>query len=168
MNGDFEEVDREMMAALKGMRDQKMPEGLLKDFSAGVERKILERKIRPAGSGAGWVGVFVFCFAFLIFGVVLWKLFPVSKPQVIPVPVTVTMTASVPGASKPEGGIPGKIKMPLNEAEITSEIEALRELGVWTEEDEEKLGIVMEETLSELELAFEDNTQIAPQAIAAG
>ena len=56
---------------------------------------------------------------------------------------------------------------PVTEAEILSDIEALKELGVWTEEDEEKLGILAEERFSELELAFEDNSQFPGSAIAA-
>ena len=154
----FEKLDKEMMEALQEVRHQKIPEGLLRNFSTEVQRKIQERNIRPAGIGLG-LGIWVIlALAFLTFGMVIWKLLPPApKPKVVPIlmPVSQIPAAATPSSSAP----PSKITpAPLTESEIISEIEALKELGVWTEEDEAKLGITLEETFSELELALEDNS----------
>ena len=156
MNGEFEQMDKEMMETLQGVRDQKMPEGLLKDFSAGVERKIRERNVRPAGIGAGfgWASALALGLVLLVLGAVIWKLLPAKRPIVVPVK-----------SASPTYVI---MRSPGSPSEIVNEIEALKELGVWTDEDEEKLGIALEETFSELELAFDDNSQIPGPAMAAG
>ena len=165
MSQDFEKMDKEMMEALKELRGQKIPEGLLKDFSAGVEQKIRDRNVRPLGAGLGWTSFLALGVAFLVFGIVIWKLLP-SRPRVIPIPARSAAESPAVFSTRATAPAAEKFSAPLAEAEISSEIEALRELGVWTDEDEQKLGIALEETFDELELAFEDNNQIPGQAIA--
>ncbi len=192
MSDESEKLDKEMMRALKETRAQKMPEGLLKGFSEGVLKEIQDQGLRPAapGAGFGWASAGALVFAFLIFGAVIWKLLPVNKPETA-VSVILRPEADPKGLlrgesreilrfaqdDKQKAKIPGPVtisgagtssKALLNETEILNEIQALKELGVWTEEDEEKMGITLEETFSELELAFEDNSQIPAPAVPAG
>ncbi len=179
MNHEFEKMDAEMMETFKRARNQEIPEGLLKNFSASVERKILERHVRPSRLGVGWAGLAVLGFAFLIFGAVLWRLLPATRPAPVQVPVQAVNSVIL----RPEAEESREILRSAQDdkrraqddkqriqnddsTEILSDIEALKELGVWTEEDEEKLGILAEERFSELELAFEDNSQFPGSAIA--
>ena len=165
MNREFEKMDSEMMEIFKPARNQAMPEGLLKNFSARVESKILKGNIR-AGLGGG--GLAAWGFAFFILAVVLWRVLPAQGPAAVPVPVIVLESPALrvpPGAK--QSPVPHDVSAPATETEILSDIEALKELGVWTEEDEEKIGILAEERFSELELAFEDNSQFPGPAMAA-
>ena len=167
MSQDFEKLDKEMMEKMKNLREQKMPEGLLWNFGAQVERKILARQARPTGMGLGWASLFAAGLAFLLFGVAVWKLLP-ARPRVVPVPVTASVTSipavSAPVILRPKAEESTRDILRSAPAEIVNEIEALKEIGVWTDEDEEKIGIALEETFDELELAFEDNTVIPAEA----
>ena len=80
---------------------------------------------------------------------------PLRAPGVTPAPSLVSSLAEPAKPVQVSAPAP-KAKVPLSDQEIFSEIEALRELGAWSEEDEEAIGIPAESIFSELELTDQD------------
>lgn len=52
-------------------------------------------------------------------------------------------------------GLPDSEMPALKDSDLVTEIEALQELGAWTEEDDDSIGISLEHSLAELELGLE-------------
>ena len=118
----FEKMDESLMQRMKDLRERNIPPEILKGFSASVESRIREKQTpafeaRPRRS---FLPVWVPAFAVLILAVGLMLYVPRSSDiQLASAEVT----------------------------EISEEITTLRELGVWTEEDEQ--------TLDGLELTYQ-------------
>ena len=122
----FEKLDREFDELLKVEREKGVSPGMLRGFSASVESKILqkqERKVRPFIAP-----VLVPAFAvMLLASLVIFNNHSFQAPS--PKPYMNMLLTST--------------------ADLTEEISALQELGVWGEEDEEVLEV------SDLEVAPE-------------
>ena len=131
----FEETDAFFMKKLENTRAKKTPPGLMRNFSAGVEARLMEgqRKadrpqpvLRPS-----WVPVFAPALAVLC----LVAVFVVKSPGIFkmaPSASSMVQLASVPAA-----------------ADISDEIAMLKELGAWNEEDEKSAGITDDAAASE-------------------
>ncbi len=175
MENDFEKMDEWMMKASRRAREQKVPQKELDAFHEGVMKKIVDGS-RP-GFGMPFAG-FVFAGAFTA-AVVLGAAFYFRQVTVTPdvaapvraevtlvtptdvplpeIPVSpIIQTPPVPAlvTVQPIMDMPGfsKIEDPaFKDEDILEEIEALKELGVWSEEDEEEAGIPIEAAFLELE-----------------
>ena len=118
----FEKMDESLMRRMKDLREPNIPPEILKGFSASVESRIREKQTpafetRPRRF---FMPVWIPAFAVLILAVGLMLYVPRSSDiQLASAEVT----------------------------EISEEITTLRELGVWTEEDEQ--------TLDGLELTYQ-------------
>lgn len=132
----FEKSDEAWMKKLKTSREKKIPSRILEGFSASVEERIRreqeEKNLRPHPFrlwAPVWVPAFV---ALLVF---------FSWLASGPLPFG-TKIPSVPVVS---------IQLALSTtSEINEEIAALRELGVWTEEDDEALNGSPEDLIPEI------------------
>ena len=137
MNGEsFEKLDEAWMKKLKTSREKEVPSKILEGFSDSVEERIRrereEKSFRPNPFRL-WAPVWVPAFAALLvfFGWLASGPLPFG-----------TKIPSVPVAS---------IQLALSAtSEITEEIAALRELGVWTEEDDEALNGSLEDLIPEI------------------
>ena len=133
----FDDQDRSMMDRLRLVREKKVPPVILKGFSASVEARIrekqpsLEVQLRPKKS---WIPVWAPVFAVLIIGSILVLRIPIGMQGIPPTLRTVEFTRANPG-------------------QISDEIAALREMGVWTEDDEKSAGVTMESDAEDLELS---------------
>ncbi|MBI3307551.1 MAG: hypothetical protein HYZ84_07090 [Candidatus Omnitrophica bacterium] len=136
----FEEQDRQFMEKLKKIRNQPLPDNLLKDFSTSVEKRIVERQRRKT-----WMPVAAVTAVFVMMalaGIFLVQQFQPAS-EIIP---------------EPEQEIIMKDPAVLPEANLSEELLALEELGVWTEEDEKSVGMALESALNELETAMDTDT----------
>ena len=141
----FEELDKSLMEKLKDQRERKVPWEILRGFSASVEQRISAtkpRRIRPHG-----VRSFVDGFADAV-----WRTRQAPQPRVW-IPVLAVMVLAFFAVIHLPGGViptPGVAMEPAqgNGSELATEIAALRDLGVWTEDDEAELS---ESDLEELE-----------------
>ena len=118
----FEKMDESLMQRMKDLRERNIPPEILKGFSASVESRIREKQapVFEARPRRFFMPVWVPAFAVLILAVGLMFYVPHSSDiQLASADVT----------------------------EISEEITTLRELGVWTEEDEQ--------TLDGLELTYQ-------------
>ena len=139
--GSFEEMDKEWDQALRSQREQKVPDPILKGFSASVERRIRsEVPAKRAAAGWDWRRWFspaiVPTFAVLIIGFAIVTRLP--------------LTADRP---QPRESAMQLAQVPHPTDEISEEIAALRELGAWTDEDEQVAGVSTEQVLGEIELS---------------
>ena len=126
----FETMDEKLMSAAKTLREKEVSEGMLKGFSASVERRILakqqtERSPRTAFS-PGWV--------------------PAAAVMVLASLVALRLpTEPVSSVSQTNDHV-----QPSNrETDVEDEIAALKELGVWSDEDEAAIGMSEESTSDE-------------------
>mgnify|MGYP001564172558 CR=1 FL=1 len=132
----FEKQDERLMEALKSAREKKVPSGLLKGFSASVEKKIrekqpsLEIQVKPKRT---WAPAWVPVFAVLIIGSLLVLRLPLRVKETTSPLKTVGVTH-------------------VSVAQLSDEIAALRELGAWTDEDEKTAGVASEIDAEDLEL----------------
>ena len=119
----FKEMDEKFMSQMKPLRDQRVSEGMLKGFSASVERRLTLRQETPRRSTAvsfAWAPVM----AVLVIGSVL----------VLRSPVTPVSLQTVPG-----GAI--ELAQAVTDEEVQAEIAILNELGLLDEDlAEEILG----------------------------
>lgn len=119
----FEKLDQDFMDRLKSRREKGVPPEMLRDFSASVEAKIREKEAGKGSmpSGRRWITpVLVPAFAvMLLASVVVFKSpsFHMPSPQ------------------------PYMNMMLTSNADLSDEISALEELGVWGDEDEKILDI---------------------------
>ena len=133
-NRSFDQQDRSWIERLKTAREQKVPPVILKGFSASVAARIrekqpsLELKIRQKRS---WVPVWAPVFAVLIIGSILVLRLPIGMQGVPLTPKTVELAQA-------------------NTSQLSDEIAALSELGVWTDEDERSVGVPAENDTDEL------------------
>lgn len=137
-NDSFEKMDSHWMHEFQSVREKGVPQGILKGFAASVERRIeLERPEQGASKTFRrrfFMPVFVPTFAVLVISAAIVTRLPLWAPS------PEVATPSVELAQAP------------NAEELSTEIAALREIGVWTEEDEAALGVSTEHVLSEIEL----------------
>lgn len=117
----FQKLDESLMKEFKGLREKNAPSEIRKNFSAEVERRILEgqnqRASRPIWSRF-WLPIFVPALGALV------------------IFISTTVLRQPVGSRAP---FPSTSSLPLAlsvASEISDEIQALEELGVWTEEDD--------------------------------
>ena len=120
---DFKKMDENLMDSMKTLREKEVSEGMLKGFSASVERRILakrqtERAPRAAFS-PGWVPALAV--------MVLASLVVLRLPSEHASSVSQTTEHTQLNSSK--------------DTNIEDEIAALKELDVWSDEDESALGM---------------------------
>jgi hypothetical protein len=184
MSDEFNKLDDWMMEIVKPEREKRLSEEDLKGFHDDVMKRVIERQNR--GFGSPYVG-FAFAAALslaVIFGAVLYmRSVNIEKEKIAetggpvktnaekkPAPQYAAidkrdsgkefLSGSLSNASLPQAA-------PLTEANILDEIEALKELGSWTEEDEAEAGIPADVTFADLEVGGQTNQpQVpAPQAV---
>lgn len=128
---EFEKMDAELMKATEELREKKVSEGMLKGFSASVERRLAgeEPQARPSRRLA-WAPVM----AVLVIASVIALRSP-NMPQ--PGPVS---AVSVEYAQLPALG------------ELDEEIAALKEVGAWSDDDDALIGDLEEGELEDLEI----------------
>ncbi|OIO37914.1 MAG: hypothetical protein AUJ72_03630 [Candidatus Omnitrophica bacterium CG1_02_46_14] len=125
----FDEQDKAWMERFKTKREEKVPQEILKGFSAGVEAQIrqnqpsLEVQWKPKRR---WLPVWTPVLAVLIIGSIVVLRIPMSK--------TVELAQATP-------------------SQISDEIADLSEVGAWTEEDDKSTGVVLNHEIDELELS---------------
>ena len=125
----LKEMDKKLMAAMKELRDREVSDGILKGFSTSVERRILARKKTETAPrrflSPAWAPVLAV--------MVLASLVVLRGPQ------TVEYAQLEPS----------KV------TEIEEEMAALKEVGVWSDDDDSILGSSDEVMAQELELSSE-------------
>jgi hypothetical protein len=184
MNDDFKKLDEWMMNASKKAREKKVPEKDLQDFHDNVMKKILERQnAAPGFPYAGLAAVAAFSLA-VIFGAVMYmhsvkvekneteKAQTVENQRLDAIHSGPSHYASLDGKDDGKQFMSGSLssaegptRVPLTEASIVDEIEALKEIGAWTEEDEAEAGIPVEVTFGDLEVGMEYSRQPIPAAV---
>ena len=132
------------MEKTQSLREKKISPTLLSGFSTGVERLIRERNaerqkvVRPQRSFRSiWAGVPVA--AVLLIGVAVVLRLPSTLPS--PMKAQQTLLAAAPSSV-----------LMTSADEINEDIAVLRELGVWTDEDDNNIGAGSETSLEDLEL----------------
>jgi hypothetical protein len=117
-----------MMERMKPVRERGITPEFLKGFSASVVRRI-EAKDEPSPRPFGWKA------AVPVFAVLVLAFVTLVRPGGI----------LRPEAPAPEAAVfeIAQLPEPVQKAEATlaDEIEALKELGAWTSEDEEAVGV---------------------------
>ena len=117
----FEKMDEAFMNRLKAVREKRTPSKIASQFSASVERKILEKQMKKSlrPGFLNWAPVWVPAFGVLLL-------------------FASTAVLHYPAGLHPHRAgarIPLKISAHSN-SEISDEVTLLQELGEWTEEDE--------------------------------
>ena len=117
----FEKMDESLMKDFKALREKEIPREIMKGFSTSVEREILKKqdqKVFRPGWFRKWTPVFVPALGVLVIvvGSILLKgpllnHVPVSSNTSLPLALSVV-------------------------SDLSEEIQALEELGVWTEADD--------------------------------
>lgn len=112
-NEPFEKMDESLMKDFKPLREKKIPSEILKGFSTSVEREILKRQdqklFRP-----GWIRTWM--------------------PALVPalgILVIVVSTVVLKGPHR--SSMPWALGVV---SDLSEEIQALEDLGAWTEEDD--------------------------------
>ena len=118
----FEQMDRDFKENLKPLSEAPVPQKILQGFSASVLRKIEAQSNPEPESFRGFKAVWLApTFAVLVLAsTVLWR-------------------ADLWHSVLSEPG--GMIHMAVNVSTISEEIDALRDLGAWTEEDDASVEI---------------------------
>jgi len=125
----FDRMDESLMKGFKKNRDRKVPESILRGFSESVEKQILEAKSQNTVFGGG---AMVFSISFvLIAAILLWQ-----WPNLI---------KQVPSDAK----FSFNEKTAFQESDIDSDVQVLKALGEWNEEDEAAMGIPVENAFAE-------------------
>lgn len=142
----FEQMDQDFEKIFRPHKEARVPDELLKDFDTQVKRRILDRKSRAFPFGIAYAALAVLVLTIAAFGLFFWKInLPTPRPVAEPV---AAVSSQAPIQSTPETA-------DLEESDLLTEIAALQELGVWTEADDDSIGISIEQSLSELELGLE-------------
>ncbi len=129
---DFEKMDQQWMKSTKEIREKKVSDGILKGFSASVERRIVLNKQSPRRSLSPSL---VPAMAVLVIASVLVLRSPILSTIYTPFSKNVDYAQ-------------------LHETDnVGDEIAALKELGAWTDEDEALLGVNEEAGMEDLELS---------------
>ena len=117
--GSFEELDNDFMKQLRTEREKSVAPAILKGFSASVLAKIEQKNKKPAGARL-IAPVLVPAFAMIL----LASVFALKNPSF-----------QMPSAQ------PYMDMMLAGTADLSDEISAFEELGVWGDEDQEILGV---------------------------
>lgn len=173
----FEKMDKEFLDGLKNIREKKVPDTVRQNFKQSVERRIMSAG-RPAGFGFSFAMLPVFVLAA---GVALcWFYLRPNRP--VPVNVEIKQesapiqTPALVLKTVPEAPVKIQPNAPkleeITESNLVAELEALKELGVWTEQDEEEIGIPADLIFEELEAMIGEmpagETLTVPQASTQG
>jgi hypothetical protein len=116
---EFKNLDEAMMKSMKPLRDKKVSEGMLKGFSASVERKIQAGDAPAPAPVRRWAPMWVPTLAVMILASVVVLRSPVTTTQ----PVTFLSA-------------PVELAQLVGTEEIQSDMELLKELGELTDEEE--------------------------------
>lgn len=175
-NESFEKMDREFLTHLRSVREKKVPEGIRRKFKSSVEERLLS-SARPGSFGLPFI--IAPAFVLLLGAVMCWiYLKPAGtvrenipgemelqkkdiyvQTQAVPAEVSAS-TVVVPLAKKDIQSNVQVVTMPklnspilsqITESNVVSELEALKELGVWSEKDEEEIGVSSDQIFEELE-----------------
>ena len=111
----FKEMDEALMKKTAPLREKKVSEGILRGFSASVERRIGSDK--PAPRKARAVPVWAPALAMMLLAAVV----------AVRLPVHPSVTGEQAGQN-------------VQETSVEEEVAALKELGAWNEEDDSLLG----------------------------
>ena len=171
MGEDFKGLDDWMMTVTRGERQGHVPDKDLEDFHDEVMKKILERQRSGFGHPYAGFAVAAGISIAVIFSAILYiRLVPVEKPK--PVAMEVTKQAAVspiiPASvetvkAETLASQAKKAELPVfTEATLVDEIEALKELGAWTEDDEAEAGIPADVTFSDLEVGLQTSQSFMP------
>ncbi len=117
---EFKNLDEAMMKSMKPLRDKKVSEGMLKGFSASVERKIHAGDAPAAAPARRWAPMWVPTLAVMILASVVVLRSPVTTTQ----PVTFLSS-------------PMELAQLVGTEEIQSDMALLKELGELTDEEED-------------------------------
>ena len=128
----FEKMDEQWMKSTKDLREKKVSDGILKGFSASVERRIASEPQAPKRARAlVWVPAMA---VVVIASAVVLRTPTLSQPTAI-APQTVDY-AQLPDTDN-----------------IDEEIAALKEVGAWNDADDVLLGAGEEADMEDLELS---------------
>ena len=129
----FEKMDEQWMKATKDLREKKVSDGILKGFSASVERRILaaEPQAPKRVRTLAWVPAMA---VLVIASVVVLRTPLLSQPTAI-------VAQKVDYAQLPDTD------------NIDEEIAALKEVGAWSDADDALLGTGDEAQMEDLELS---------------
>ena len=119
----FNQIDESLMKGMKKLREREVPENVLRGFSDSIEKQILAVRAQPPMFGNGIV-VFSVCLL-LAAGLLIWQ-WPNVVKNVAPDHQAVLLGT-----------------------DIDTDIQVLKALGEWTEEDEIALGIPLENVFAE-------------------
>ena len=160
----FEDLDQQLEKELGPLRSRRVPRAMLKGFSAAVEKKISEGAT-PLFPLTAAVPLLMVVFILMMLGA-LW--FFAKVPSKIPEKAALP----VPVVTQSREAIPVQVKMgaeeippaltALRDQDLILEIEVMQELGVWTDADNEEIGITLEDYLTVLEGVLE--SEILPSA----
>ena len=140
-NKNFDKYDRRLKEQLKGFSDRPVPPEIRKDFAASVAKKIGEGQGRWVMPGfVPGVGIFIVALMGWLF---VW-----NGPKISEQPMTVPQEVVIPAVQMDQA-------IQAKEQDLAEEIAILEDLGEWTDQDDQELGISLEELLVEVELAFE-------------
>ena len=131
----FKKMDRAWMNRLKSLREKELPHGALKGLSASVEARIREKQATK-GLEPRRFKIFI----------------PVLVPSLAVLIIASVIVLRPPSVLRDSLAPVGFIPFASEPAAISTEIAALRELGMWTEKDEEVIRNPAED-LEELELS---------------
>ena len=170
-NESFEKMDREFLSSLKDVREKKVPEEIRRDFKRSVEERLAS-----AGQPGFGLSLLAAPALVLVLGAALcWVYLKPAPPvqenipvetelqkketvtEALPAPMPVAAPAPVPAAVRKivHSDVQMNAQLPklaqITESNIVNELEALKELGVWTEKDEEEIGITSDQIFEELE-----------------
>ncbi len=145
----FNQMDESWMKNLKQFRDQKVPESTLHHFSDSVEKEILKSK---GGMPAFGTGAVVFSVALVLAaGLLIWQWPNLTQAPASSEKLVLQKTISL-------------------ESQIEADVEVLKALGEWTEDDERAVGIPIENAFidfAEFDLDIEDDRMIIGQNVSA-
>lgn len=116
---EFKKMDEAMMKSMTPLREQKVSQGMLKGFSASVERKIQSSAAPAAAPVRRWAPIWVPTLAVMILASVVVLRSPVTTTQ----PVTFLSA-------------PTELAQLVSSEEIQSDVALLKELGELTDEEE--------------------------------
>lgn len=186
MEDKFGKMDKWMMNASREVREQRISRKELDAFHEEVMKKI------AASQTSGWKLPFpgMMMAAGFSLAVILGAAFYLNQVRVVPeekpvkAEVKLVTEPLVPAPQIKEPAMPEPISIPVisqaapaalsqqvpasapavlaKEEDLLQEIEALKELGLWTEEDEEEAGIPVETAFAELENYFGEAPSQAP------
>ena len=135
MNKDnFEKMDEKLMQAMKPLREKGVSDGILKGFSASVERRIF---LKQEGARKPR-------FAFSLVGVPVLAVMLLASLVVLRSPIVMMPSSPVISAID-------YAQLSNGEEDLADEITALKELGAWDENDDSLLGTDV--SMDELELS---------------